>query len=205
MIKINNTIGKKLPVAHHLPVRFVLCLILFSAIPAQPRNHMAAGACMTLIRTTGDDRFTIYAPSMNYTGDFRIRDYRFVFSSSLLMPFWSGQDHHHYFNPDYYSSCLGVDLFIGFARDYPVVDRFGISPALGFHLNGIRLRGKSTYLDFYSLTYGLGGTLFTRYRGSRNLLNFGYVSANLDMMDLLYINNRLRRGITFKAGIGHSF
>ena len=76
---------------------------------------------------------------------------------------------------------------------------------MGWHQNGIRLRSKPEYKDFYSLTSGLGFNLMTKYRAQQSPLNYALLSFGMDFKDLLYTENKLKRGYTITMGIGHSF
>lgn len=147
----------------------------------------------------------MYSPAVNYTGDSKIGIFRIYFSASILLPLQGRQDGNTIYNPDYYKRLIGSDLFVGLAKDYPVIDRFGLIPALGWHLNGLRLRGNAQIYDFYSLTTGFGLKLLTRHQGNQDLLNYGYFSISFDYIDFLYANNKLKRGHSITFGIGHTF
>ena len=94
---------------------------------------------------------------------------------------------------------------MGLTRDLPIISRHDVTPVLGWHISGIRLRGKSEFMDFYSLTMGFGLKLMTRYQGSWNYINCAFLSFSYDYIDLLYKNNKLKRGHTISLGFGRSF
>jgi hypothetical protein len=187
--------------------RAIVRLFIFFLITACSfaRHNLAPEYSYTYIQTTRKDAFHLYSPSVNYTGDFKTGAFRVYLGASALLPLWARQDGDDFYNPDYYSHIIGTDLFIGLARDVPVIDRFDLIPVFGWHLSGIRLRGKPQTMDFYSLVTGFGFRLLTRYQGNQDLINYGFLSSSYDFIDLLYQNNRLKRGHTISFGIGHTF
>lgn len=188
---------------------FILNLITILFVPgwifSRARHSIAPVISHTIIQTTNDDQVQLTSPAINYTGDIRIWDYRLYFSVSALFPRWANQNGRKCHLSDVYTSAWGTDLFIGISKDYEIVDRFCIVPAVGWHQNGIRLRAKSEYMDFYSLTSGFSLHLFTKYRGKHPILNFMFLAMAMDFMDLLYVENKLKRGYTINFGLGHTF
>ena len=184
--------------------RIVAGLLCTTAV-LQAAHQFSVEYCYTHIKTTDGDQYNIYSPALNYFGDFRILNFRLHVGVSALKPLWASQNGKNYYNYDYYNRVAGCDLFIGLSRNVPIIDHFTVIPAFGWHVNGIRLRAKSRYLDFYSLTSGVGIHVLARRRTQKLIFNTAYVSLNLDFRDLLYTNNRLRHGHTIKIGLGHAF
>jgi len=203
---MNDQFMKRFTIYHKITCILLTILVfhLISSI-AYARHSMAPSYSYTYIHTTENDDYHIHSPAMNYTGDLRVWDYRLILSASMLVPVWANQNGTLYQSPDYYSHYLGIDFFIGFCRNYSVSDRFSMIPALGWHYNGIFLRGKSNIMDFYSLTSGFGFQFLTKYRKQNPFLNFIFLSIGTDFIDLLYIENKLKRGCTISMGIGHTF
>lgn len=180
------------------------CSILFICFPSMgyTRHHFSPAGSITYIKTTEGSRYTLYSPAIQYTGDMKLGKYRCYIGFSVLIPRWANQDGYHYHNPDFYENYLGSDLFIGISKDTSISGGFTFVPAIGWHQNGIRLRGKSQTLDFYSLTSGLGIQLMTHYQGDLKIPNFLFLSYGFDFMDHLYKVNKLDHGYTATLGFG---
>jgi len=186
---------------------FLLVLLVCMTFSAriQAGHGLAPALGLSRIHSTDGDRVALLSPGLNYTADFRIRGIHFVLSATTVIPLWATQNGKRYTNPQFYNFYMGTDLFLGISRDYHIQDRFLLSPALGWHQNGILMRGKPRYLDFYSLTSGLGlHVLATDCRQSR-ILNFLFLSMGLDFLDYLYEENKLRFGLSLCLGVGHRF
>lgn len=195
-----NNICQKLSWFHLTAV-----VLLFMNNIADARHSIAPAYSYTYIHTTEKNSYHLHCPAVNYTGDLKVWDYRLYFSVSLLFPVWAIQDGTYYRSSDYYSTYSGTDLFIGLSKNYSIDDNFCMIPAVGWHQNAIRLRGKSEYMDFYSLTSGFGFRFMTKYRESRSFLNFLLLSIGMDFTDFLHIENKLKRGYTVTVGLGHTF
>lgn len=192
------------PVGCNIPKILVVLILLLHA-PSIASHRIAPSFALTHIKTTNGDRYNFYSPAINYTGDFKTWNFRLYLSISILFPLWANQNGEKCNMSEFYSSRLGGDLFIGISKDYPIADRLRFVPAVGYHLNGIRLRGKSEYMDFYSLTSGLGINLMTRYRWKQNPMNFAFISFGMDFSDMLYKENKLKTGYTIIIGAGYAF
>lgn len=182
---------------------FLVCLVLAAQIRAG--HGLAPALSLTRINSTDGDRYALLSPGLNYTADFRISGLHFLISATTVLPIWATQNGKRYTNPRYYNFYMGNDLFVGIARDYDVRDRFRLSPAVGWHQNGILMRGKPRYLDFYSLTSGIGLHVLAVDKRRSLLLNYGFLSLALDFMDFLYEENKLRTGLSLCLGVGHRF
>lgn len=182
---------------------FLVCLILATRV--QAGHGLAPALSLMRINSTDGDRYALLSPGLNYTADFRIRKLHFVFSATPVLPLWATQNGRRYTNPDFYDFFMGTDLFLGVARDYDVQSRFRLSPAVGWHQNGIHMRGKLRYLNFSSLTSGLGLHVLATDRRDSRLLNYLFLSLGFDFLDFLYEENRLRTGISLCLGAGHRF
>jgi len=176
-----------------------------AAVHAHASQSLAPAYGFTYIKTTDEDRYQIYSPGLHYMRDMRVWNYRLVTSLSVLLPLRGTENGTGYRSGNYYSKYLGTDLFIGFSRDYPVTSGLRVQPALGWHQNGILLRGRAEYMDFYSLTSGLGLNLLTRYGGKDPLFNYAFLCLSYDFFDHLYTDNKLKQGCTLTMGIGHTF
>lgn len=185
--------------------KLFLILILLPVKMGNTGHRIAPSFNMTYIKTTEGDRYYLYSPAFNYTGDFKTLNFRLYLSFSILFPMWASQNGEKCDMVEFYCSRLGSDLFIGISRDYPVVDELRFIPAIGYHLNGIRLRGKPEYMDFYSLTSGIGINIMTRYRWKQQPVNFAFLSIAMDFSDMLYTENKLKKGYTIMLGAGYAF
>lgn len=201
MNRINNRYSRHL-------LNFVLVLLALShtyTVPVLAGHGLAPALVLTTIKSTDGDSYALYSPALNYTADFEIRNLHFIFSATPLFPLWATQNGNRYTNSDYYDIYMGTDLFFGIARDFYIKARYRLSPAVGWHQNGMFMRGKSRYLNFYSLTSGIGlHALMIDLKESR-LLNYLTISAGLDFVDYLYQDNKLRVGFTLCLGVGHRF
>ncbi|NQT26977.1 hypothetical protein HQ585_16595 [candidate division KSB1 bacterium] len=182
---------------------FLVCLILSTQV--QAGHGLAPALSLMRINSTDGDRVALLSPGLNYSADFRIKKPHFIISTTIVLPLWATQNGKRYTNPNFYDFYLGTDLFLGIALDYDVQDHFRLSPAVGYHLNGILMRGKPRYLDFYSLTSGIGLHVLATDRRDSRLLNYLFLSLGIDFLDFLYEENRLRTGISLCLGVGHRF
>lgn len=187
------------------PKQWIWLFLISVHLPVYAGHTVASAYTCTYIRTTQDDAFYLHAPALNYTGDFKSGGFSIYVSASALLPLWGRQEERNYYHPDYYSHYVGTDLFLGVTRKESGIRLFHLIPVVGWHLNGIRLRGKPSYWDFYSLTTGFGLKFLAEYQGSWNLLNHACLSLSWDTLDLLYQNNKLKRGHTISLEIGRSF
>ena len=181
-----------------LPVVFLLVSNGFAG------HHIAAGYSRTWIQTSRDDRFTIHSPALHYTGDISVYQSRIYLSLSFLLPKWASQNGRHVDLGDYYARYFGADLFLGVSRDKELKG-LQLIPAAGWHLNGIRMRGNSRILDFYSLTSGPGIQLRIHYHGQRMVPEYLLFSCGYDIIDHLYTENKLKRGFCLTTALGYSF
>jgi hypothetical protein len=181
----------------------LVCLVLSTQVRAG--HGLAPALSLMHIKTTDGDRYALLSPGLNYSPDFRIGKLHFVLSATIVFPLWASQNGKRFTNPDFYNFYMGNDLFLGIARDYDVRSRFRLSPAVGWHQNGILMRGKLRYLDFYSLTSGIGLHVLAIDLKDSRLLNYGFFSLGLDFLDFLYEENRLRIGLSLCLGVGHRF
>jgi hypothetical protein len=159
---------------------------------------------VTHLTTTEGDVYNFYSPGLNYTYNARCR-FGLFSSLSALFPLISNQNGTNYINWDYYMLMFGFDLMLGAGGKLPLSERFTFVPALGAHLNGIWLKGKALFRDFYNLTTGLGTNLQIRYAMSRCLEGIGFVSGSWDFVDLIHQGNRLKNGLILTVGVGISF
>ena len=157
------------------------------------------------INSTDGDRYALFSPGLNYTADFRIWKLHFVISTTTLFPLWATQNGKRFTNPQFYDFYMGTDLFLGIARNYEVRDRYLLSPAVGWHQNGIHMRGKPRYRNFSSLTSGIGLHILATDCRNSWFLNYLFVSLGLDFVDYLYEENKLRTGLSMCLGMGHRF
>jgi len=188
------------------PLFQILILVFFLTNTLSVASHRVAPAfSMTYIKTTEGDRYNFYSPAINYTGDFKTWNLRLHLSVSILFPWWANQNGDECNMSQYYSSRLGSDLFIGISKNYPIANHLRFIPALGYHLNSIRLRAKPEYMDFYSLSSGLGLNILTRYRWKSDPVNFAFLLIGMDFSDMLYTDNKLKKGYTITIGAGYAF
>jgi len=204
-MKINFKRFHKYFLDEHIIPKILILLILLSNTTSIASHRVAPSFSLTHIQTTEGDHYNFYSPTINYTADFKIWNFRLYLSLSILFPMWANQNGKKCDLSEFYTSCMGTDIFIGISKDYPIADRLLFVPAVGYHLNGIRLRGKPEYMDFYSLTSGLGINVMTRYRGKHNPLNIAFISFGIDFSDMLYTENKLKTGYTIIIGVGHAF
>lgn len=159
---------------------------------------------VTHLSTTEGDVYNFYSPGFNYTFNGRNR-FGFFSSISVLFPLRSNQNGESFKNSDYYKRKLGTDIMLGAGVKFNVNKRFSLVPSPGVHLNGIRLRGKELYKDFYNLSLGVGLNLQARYRISRNMDGTAFVSTSWDFIDLIHRENKLQHGIILTFGLGITF
>ena len=181
----------------------LICIV--SATRVRAGHALAPSLGLMHIKSTDGDKYTLLSPGLNYTADFRIKKLHFIISTTPVFQLWSRENGKGYTNPQFYNFYMGNDLFIGLARDYELQGRFRLSPAAGYHQNGILMRGKSRYLDFYSLTSGLGLHVLATDYGKPRLFNYAFLSLGLDIFDYLYEENKLSTGLSLCIGAGHRF
>jgi hypothetical protein len=159
---------------------------------------------VTYLKTDEGDAYSIYSPGINYTFNSK-KQFGFFTSLSFLWPLRSSQNGESYKNADYYDRKIGFDLMLGAGGKVPVGERFSFVPSLGAHLNGIRLRGKSAYMDFNHLALGIGTNLQARYAVSKAMDGTIFTSASWDFLDLIHQTNKLRNGLVLTLGLGLTF
>jgi hypothetical protein len=159
---------------------------------------------ITHLTTTEGDIYNFHSPGINYTFNGRNR-IGFFTSLSIFFPLRSNQNGESYKNSDFYRSKLGGDFMLGADMKFQASDKISIVPALGGHVNGIRLRAKEIYKDFYHLTFGLGLNVQTRYEVSDRMDGTLLVSGGWHFIDLIHRENRLDNGLIFTGGIGLTF
>jgi hypothetical protein len=173
----------------------VLCLSDHSFFPIYNVTHLS---------TTKGDVYNFYSPGVNYTFNGR-RQFGFFSSVSILFPRRSSQNGESYKNSDYYKRKIGADLMMGAGMKFKTSERLSLVPSFGVHLNGIRLRGKELYKDFYNLSFGVGLNLQARYGISRRMDGTAFVSASWDFVDLIHQENKLQNGFVLTLGLGLTF
>jgi hypothetical protein len=156
---------------------------------------------MTHLSTTEGDVYNFYSPGINYTYNSR-KEFGFFTSFSLLFPRKSSQNGESIKNSDYYDSKLGGDLMMGAGMKFETGEKVTLLPSFGLHLNGIRLRGKELYKDFYNLSFGVGINLQARYSIGKRLDGTAFASTSWDFVDLIHQENRLQNGFILTLGLG---
>ena len=159
---------------------------------------------VTHLSTTEGDVYNFYSPGVNYTYNAR-KKFGFFSSVSILFPRRSSQNGESYKNSDYYKSKLGADLMMGAGMKFNTSERFSLVPSFGVHLNGIRLRGKELYKDFYNLSFGVGLNLQARYGISKRMDGTAFASTSWDFVDLIHKENKLQNGFVLTLGLGLTF
>ena len=159
---------------------------------------------VTHLSTTEGDVYNFYSPGVNYTFNAR-KQFGFFSSVSILFPRRSNQNGESYKTSDYYKRKLGTDLMMGAGMKFNTSERFCLVPSFGVHLNGIRLRGKELYKDFYNLSFGVGLNLQARYGISRHMDGTVFASTSWDFVDLIHQENKLKNGFVLTLGLGLTF
>ncbi len=186
-------------------IMFLMIILIMVALESMGAWHSIAPSYIyTHINTTEGDRYNFHSAGFNYTIHGK-KKYAFFSSVTVMMPAWASQNGKSFDNRDIYKSVLGGDLLVGIAQVKPTARKIDLTPALGGHLNGIRLRGGELFKDFYSLTAGVGVSIHASSRFSRKLYGLFFTSGSLDFVDLLYEENKLKTGYSLSAGLGLKF
>ena len=94
---------------------------------------------------------------------------------------------------------------MGAGMKFNTSERFCLVPSFGVHLNGIWLRGKELYKDFYNLSFGVGLNLQARYGISKRMDGTVFASTSWDFVDLIHQENKLKNGLVLTLGLGLTF
>jgi hypothetical protein len=186
-------------------ILFFLIILIPVATKSTGASHsIAPSYTYTHINTAGGDRYNFHSAGFNYTVHGK-KKYAFFSSVTIMMRAWASQNGSSFDNRDFYVSVLGSDLLFGVALVKPTARKIDLTPAVGGHLNGIRLRGGELYKDFYSLTAGVGVSMHASFRLGGKLYGLIFTSGGLDFVDLLYDENKLKSGYSFSTGVGLKF
>jgi hypothetical protein len=159
---------------------------------------------ITHLKTTEGDAYNFYSPGFNYTYNAK-KNFGFFSSIGILFPLRSSQNGEDFKNADFYKTKLGMDLLMGAGGKVPIGSRFMFVPSGGAHLNIIRLRGKSEYLDLNNVSTGIGLNLQARYAISRSIDCTLFTSGSWDGFDLIHRKNKFKNGLGFTVGAGLTF
>ncbi len=186
---------------HVLLLVLIIAALLCVALPSFSDHGIFPVYNVTHLSTTEGDVYNFHSTGINYTFNSR-KEFGFFSSISILFPSRSSQNGESIKNSDYYDSKLGGDILMGAGMKFKTGEKFTLLPSVGVHLNGIRLRGKELYKDFYNLSFGVGLNLQARYGIGKRLDGTAFASTSWDFVDLIHQENRLQNGFVLTLGLG---